>query len=63
MPVNRTSVRPDMGSADKAANSLGDKGRTKMGLAALREEVSALKKFKALMTRHGGKLKFEGHVE
>ncbi len=63
MPVNRTSVRPDMGSADKAASSLSVKGRTKMGLAALRGEVVALKKFKALMTRHGGKLKFDRHVE
>jgi len=52
-----------MRSADKAASSLGVKGRTKMGLAALREEVVALKKFMALMTRHGGKLKFEGHDE
>jgi len=41
---------------------LGVKTRTEAVHAALREVV-ALKKFKALMVRHGGKLRFEGHGE
>jgi Arc/MetJ family transcription regulator len=48
--------------ADEAARLLGVKSRTEAVHAALREVV-ALKKFKALMARHGGRLKFEGHDE
>ena len=59
MPVTMTSIRLDTRLADEAARLLGTKSRTEAVHAALREVV-ALKKFKALMTRHGGKLKFEG---
>jgi Arc/MetJ family transcription regulator len=57
-----TSIRLDTRLADEAARLLGVKSRTEAVHAALREVV-ALKKFKALMTRYGGKLRFEGHHE
>ena len=57
-----TSIRLDTRLADEAARLLGVKNRTEAVHAALREVV-ALKRFKALMARHGGKFKFEGHDE
>jgi len=57
-----TSIRLDIHLADEAARVLGVKSRTEAVHQALREVV-ALKKFKDLMTKHSGKLKFEGHVE
>jgi Arc/MetJ family transcription regulator len=54
-----TSIRLDTRLADEAARLLGVKNRTEAVHAALREIV-ALKKFKRLMARHGGKLRFEG---
>lgn len=60
--MTMTSIRLDIQLADEAAQVLGVKGRTEAVHQALREVV-ALKKFKDLMTKHGGKLKFDGHVE
>jgi Arc/MetJ family transcription regulator len=57
-----TSIRLDTELADEAAQVLGVKSRTEAVHAALREIV-ALRKFRNLMTRHGGKLAFEAHGE
>ncbi|OPY03278.1 MAG: hypothetical protein A4E61_01151 [Syntrophorhabdus sp. PtaB.Bin184] len=54
-----TSIRLDTQLADEAARVLGVKSRTEAVHIALREIV-ALKKFKDLMTKHSGKLTFEG---
>jgi Arc/MetJ family transcription regulator len=54
-----TSIRLDTQLADEAAKALGVKSRTEAVHIALREIV-ALKKFKHLMTKHAGKLTFEG---
>ena len=53
-----TSIRLDTQLADEAAKVLGVETRTEAVHAALREIV-ALKKFKRLMTKHAGKLRFE----
>ncbi|MDD5452314.1 MAG: type II toxin-antitoxin system VapB family antitoxin [Desulfovibrionales bacterium] len=58
--VKMTSIRLDTKLADDAAKALGVKSRTEAVHIALREIV-ALNKFKRLMSRHGGKLKFEAH--
>jgi Arc/MetJ family transcription regulator len=62
MAVTITSLRLDTRLADEAARVLGVKSRTEAVHAALREVV-ALKKLKALMARHGGKMRFEAHGE
>ena len=62
MGVTLTSIRLDTRLADEAAKVLGAKSRTEAVHLALREIV-ALKKFKALMARHGGKMRFEAHGE
>jgi len=62
MAVTMTSIRLDTRLADKAAKALGAKSRTEAIHMALREVV-ALKKFKALMKKNEGKLKFEGYRE
>jgi len=62
MSGTMTSIRLDTHLADEAAKVLGAKNRTEAVHMALREIV-ALKKFKDLMTKHGGKLTFEGHDE
>lgn len=62
MAVTMTSIRLDTHLADEAAKVLGVKSRTEAVHMALREIV-ALQKFKDLMTKHGGKLTFEGHGE
>jgi Arc/MetJ family transcription regulator len=54
-----TSIRLDTQLADEAVKVLGVKSRTEAVHVALREIV-ALKKFKDLMTKHTGKLTFEG---
>jgi Arc/MetJ family transcription regulator len=61
MALTITSLRLDTRLADEAVRVLGVKSRTEAVHVALREIV-ALKKFKVLMARHGGKMKFEGHV-
>jgi len=62
MAVTMTSIRLDTGLADEAAKVLGVKSRTEAVHVALREVV-ALKRFKDLMRKHGGKLTFAGHGE
>ena len=62
MANTMTSIRLDIHLADEAAQILGVKNRTEAVHAALREIV-ALKKFRNLMTKHAGKLAFEGHSE
>ena len=58
--VKMTSIRLDTKLADDAVKALGAKNRSEAVHMALREVV-ALKKFKELMSRYGGKLKFEAH--
>lgn len=58
--VKMTSIRLDTKLADEAVKALGAKSRSEAVHTALREIV-ALKKFKALMSKHGGKLTFEAH--
>lgn len=62
MATAMTSIRLDTQLADEAAQVLGVKSRTEAVHAALREIV-ALKKFRNLMAKHGGKLTFEAHGE
>ncbi len=57
-----TSIRLDTRLADEAAKLLGVRSRTEAVHVALREVV-ALKRFKKLMARRGGKLSFAGHHE
>lgn len=58
--VKMTSIRLDTKLADDAVRALGAKNRSEAVHMALREVV-ALKKFKQLMSKYGGKLKFEAH--
>jgi Arc/MetJ family transcription regulator len=57
-----TSIRLDTNLADEAVRILNAKSRTDAVHIALREIV-ALKRFKKLMTKNEGKLKFEGYSE
>ena len=59
MAVTITSLRLDTRLADEGARVLGVKTRT----GAVLRKIVALKKLKALMGRHGGKMRFEGHGE
>lgn len=59
MAVTMTSIRLDTDLADEAVKILGAKSRTEAVHVALREIV-ALKRFKALMKKNAGKLKFAG---
>jgi Arc/MetJ family transcription regulator len=58
--IKMTSIRLDTKLADDAVKVLGAKSRSEAVHIALREVV-ALKKFKKMMSKYGGKLKFEGH--
>ena len=58
--VKMTSIRLDTKLADDAVKALGAKNRTEAVHMAL-QEVVALKKFKELMSKFGGRLKFEAH--
>lgn len=60
MAVTMTSIRLDTRLADEAAKELGVKTRTEAVHVALREIV-ALRRFKQLMTKNAGKLRFEAH--
>ncbi len=60
MAVTMTSIRLDTQLADEAARILGVKSRTEAVHTALREIV-ALRRFKKLMKKYGGKLVFAGH--
>ena len=55
-----TSIRLDTRLADEAAKVLGVRNRTEAIHVALRE-VIALKRFKDLMKKNAGKLKFAAH--
>jgi len=61
MAVTMTSIRLDKHLADEAARELGVKTRTEAVHEALREIV-ALKRFKRLMKKNAGKLKFEHYA-
>ncbi len=62
MAVIMTSIRLDTDLADEAVKVLGAKSRTEAVHVALREVV-ALKRFKTLMKKNAGKLKFSGYRE
>lgn len=62
MAATLTSIRLDTHLADEAAKLLGVKSRTEAVHVALREIV-ALKRFKKLMRKHAGKLRFAGHAD
>jgi Arc/MetJ family transcription regulator len=62
MAVSMTSIRLDTDLADEAVKVLGAKSRTEAVHVALREIV-ALKRFKELMRKNAGKLKFAGSDE
>jgi Arc/MetJ family transcription regulator len=62
MAVTMTSIRLDTDLADEAVRVLGAKSRTEAVHVALREIV-ALKRFKDLMKKNAGKLKFAGSDE
>ncbi len=62
MAGTMTSIRLDIHLADEAKRALGVRSRTEAVHVALREVV-ALKRFKDLMKKNAGKLKFAGHVE
>jgi Arc/MetJ family transcription regulator len=55
-----TSIRLDTKLADDAVKALGARNRSEAVHIAL-QEVVALKKFKELMSKHGGKMKFDAH--
>ena len=62
MSVTMTSIRLDTDLADEAAKVLGVKSRTEAIHVALKEIV-ALQRFKDLMTKNAGKLRFQGAGE
>jgi Arc/MetJ family transcription regulator len=62
MPVTTTTIRLDTRLADEAAKVLGVKSRTEAVQMAL-TEIIALRRFKNLMKKNGGKLSFAGHGE
>ena len=57
-----TSIRLDTDLADEAVRVLGVKSRTEAVHVALKE-ITALQRFKNLMTKNAGKLRFEGSGE
>jgi Arc/MetJ family transcription regulator len=58
--IKMTTIRLDMKLANEAAKTLGAKSRSEAVHMALREVV-ALKRFKDLMTSHGGRFTFEAY--
>lgn len=60
MASTLTSIRLDTRLADEAAKILGVKNRTEAIHVALREVV-ALKRFKNLMKKNAGKLRFAAY--
>lgn len=58
--IKMTTIRLDTKLADEAARVLGAKSRSEAVHMAL-HEVVALEKFKNLMIRYGGRLKFSAH--
>jgi Arc/MetJ family transcription regulator len=57
-----TSIRLDTQLADEAAKILEVKSRTEAVQVAL-QEIVALRRFKDLMKKNAGKLRFDGYVE
>lgn len=55
-----TSIRLDTKLADRAVRALGVRNRSEAVHLALRE-LTAQRKFKRLMKRYAGKLRFEGY--
>jgi len=62
MAIAMTSIRLDTDLADEAKKVLGVKSRTEAVHIALREIV-ALRRFKQLMKKNAGKLRFAGYNE
>lgn len=62
MAATLTSIRLDKKLADEAKRALGVKTRTEAVHIALRE-IAALNRFKKLMIKNGGKMKFAGSDE
>jgi len=62
MPARLATMRLDTRLADEAVRVLGVKSRTSAVHTALREVV-ALRRFKRLMNKHAGKLRFAGSGE
>jgi Arc/MetJ family transcription regulator len=62
MSESLTSIRLDKKLADEVAAALGVKSRTEAIHIAL-NEVAALHRFKSMMAKTGGKLKFAGSDE
>jgi Arc/MetJ family transcription regulator len=58
--VRMTSIRLDTKLADDAVKALGARNRSEAVHMALKEVV-ALNRFKQLMAKYGGKLRFEAH--
>jgi Arc/MetJ family transcription regulator len=62
MSISLTSIRLDTDLADQAVKALGVKSRTEAIHVALKEVV-AVERFKELMTKNAGKLRFAGTDE
>jgi Arc/MetJ family transcription regulator len=62
MALSMTSIRLDTDLADEAVKVLGAKSRTE-AVHPARREIVALKRFKDLMQKNAGKLKFVGSDE
>ncbi len=62
MAISMTSIRLDTDLADEAVKALGVKSRTEAIHVALKEVV-AVERFKGLMTKNAGKLRFAGTDE
>lgn len=62
MPFTLTSIRLDTKLADEVKKALGVKTRTEAVHRAL-EEIAGLNRFKKIMAKTGGKLKFAGSDE
>ncbi len=58
--IKMTCIRLDTRLADEAAKALGAKNRSEAVHIALREVLS-LNKFKRLMSKYGGRLRFEAY--
>ena len=62
MSISLTSIRLDIDLADEAVKALGVKSRTEAIHVALKEVVG-VERFKELMTKNAGKLRFAGTDE
>lgn len=60
--VKLTTIRLDLKLADEARRALGAKSRTEAVHMALRE-MARTKRYKALLARHAGKMRFERHAD